>query len=105
MLRYWLLLYLLIISFCFDILLTFIVKRRGLLVNNIYFQLNVKYGYIKVSLLKGAFVIIQSWFLIDHGLSNSRIELVVVLYFLLIVKLFIDVLKSDNSNIKNETRN
>ena len=93
-------LYIFAFFFSLDLALTFIAKRRRLSVKNVYFQLNLKYGYLKLSLLKVGLALLHIWFLIDPRLSNGRIELVMIYYYLLILKLFIDVLQA----LSKETR-
>ncbi len=51
-------------------------------------------------LLKVAFALFESWSIISQELSNGRIKLVMIFYYILIVKLFIDVLKAVNNKHK-----
>jgi hypothetical protein len=77
---------------CLDLALTYLARQRYLLIKNIYYQLNLKYGYTKMTLLKVGLALFQSWIILDPGLNNGRTMLVMIFYYLLVAKLSIDFL-------------
>lgn len=88
--RSWL--YLFVIFFIGDLLLTLIARRHRLDLNNAYFLLNLKYGYLKIFCVKMALGILHIWFLIDPGPTINKTEIVMLYYYLLVIKLAIDML-------------
>ena len=77
---------------CLDLSLTYIARQRFLSIKNVYYELNLKYGYFKMTCLKVGLALFQSWVILDPELNNGRILLVMTFYYLLIVKLSIDFL-------------
>ena len=93
-------LYFFFLVVCLDFALTFFAKNKQVPVDNSYYQLNLKYGFVKISVLKCALALLESWFIIVHRLSNGRTEVVLLLYFALILKLFFDVARGSSTNAK-----
>ncbi len=54
-------------------MLTFLIKIRKFSINNVYHQLNVKYGYYKVTMIKIVLVLMFCYFLIDPGPLKGEI--------------------------------
>ncbi len=86
-------LYIFVFFVCVDFALTFLAKRYSLAVNNAYYQINLKYGYFKVSLLKVALALFLGWSITEPAFI-ARMLVGIIFYCLLIVKLFIDFLQS-----------
>ncbi len=87
----WLFIFILIVSI--DFALTFLSKGYGLVLDNAYYRLNLRYGYSKVSFLKIVLVLLQIWFLIDPILI-AKVQVATFFYYLLIVKYSIDFLRA-----------
>ena len=73
--------------------MTSFALRHGLVLNNVYFNLNAKYGAAKVLVIKIAVAALQ-YAILSNPILIAKTELATGLYCLLIIKLAIDVLRA-----------
>lgn len=86
--------YLLVFSVTVDVALSYVIKRRDLLLKNEYYNLHVKHGFFKVTTLKIVAALIVGYLTIDPAPNIAGLIMGVYVYAAIVIKLLIDFIKS-----------
>ena len=90
---YKVLLLLIFISAIIDCIITFLIRKQNLQVDNHYFKLQNKYGFQIVTVIKVVFILVLSYFLINPPGNAGAVGAIATIYFLIITIYIKDFLK------------
>jgi hypothetical protein len=90
---YTIILYVLVFVTLIDIILIYLIKNRKPLLENKYFDLHRRCGFLKLTAFKLVAALLVSYLILNPPLVPGATIVIVVYYFLIVTKLLIDFVR------------
>ena len=76
-----------------DICLIYLIKTFKPLLENKYFNFHKRHGFLKVTVLKIAFILMIIYFLLNPGVGTFKLMVPIMVHGFMITKMLIDVIR------------
>jgi hypothetical protein len=86
--------FLTIVSCLIDCFLVFLIKKRNLQVNNLYFRLQRNFGFLPGTVLKALGALCLSYLLLNPPGNAGAVGAIAIVYWLVVFLLLLDVLRA-----------